>query len=608
MSDRGRNRVTQPGTATAGPWLLVAVLLLVAAAVFGSYVALVLGHKMAGLPPVRGGLTKTLQRLIHGRAVWPVESTIVLAAMVAVVLAIAVAILLAVVKRRRRSTRVDWAARVLGAGREIESLRTRHVTASAKAFGVTGTPGILLGRTVAAPREPLRSTWEDVGIVVAGPRVGKSTCYAVPAIIDAPGAVLATSNKRDLVDATRDVRAKDGSEVWVFDPQRLVDEPPRWWWNPLTFVTDEVKAATLADHFATDTRAAGAKGDAYFDGAGKNLLAGLFLAAALGERPITEVYRWLTRPDDDEPVKILERHDKAIQADNVAAMMARTDKQRDGIYGTAQQMAEPLTFTSLHPWITNHGPYGDARRRHFDAAEFVRQGGTLHSLSKEGVGSTGALVTALTNAVLDEAEEQAKHQRGGRLGTPMVGVLDEVANICRWRTLPDLYSHYGSRGINLWSFFQSWAQGVLVWGEQGMSKLWSSANHKVYLGNNSELPFLRMLSELIGPYDKLNRSSSTRAGEGWMGGSVSTNIDDKASIFTPADLHAFPKGRAVLLSSGSRPTIVETQPWMKGPRADEIAASVKAHDPEAERTLYEAAAEMAQVEADLSSLTHEELR
>lgn len=598
MSDRGRNRVGQPSTSMAGPWAMVGVLLLVCVALFGSYGALQLGHRLAGLPPVSGGISATMRGLLQGTVVWPWQSTAILGLAVVLLAVLALVIAVVLLRRRKKQTRVDWAARVLGAGKEIEALRPKQVAAKAKAFGVQGAPGLLLGRTVALPHESLRATWEDVGVVVAGPRVGKSTCYAVPAIVDAPGPVLATSNKRDLVDATRDVRAKDGSEVWVFDPQQQAEEPASWWWNPLTFVTDEIKAATLADHFATDTRQPGSKGDAYFDAAGKGLLAGLFLAAALGERPITEVHRWLTRPKDDEAVRILERADKPIQADAIASAQARTEKQRDGIYGTALQMAEPLTYTSLLPWVTNDGKYGDARRRHFDPEAFIRQGGTLHSLSREGAGSTGALVTALTNAVLDEAENQAKRQRGGRLGTPLVGILDEVANICRWRTLPDLYSHYGSRGINLLSFFQSWSQGALVWGNDGMKKLWSSANYKLYLGNNSEVEFLRMLSELIGPYDKITRSVSTRSGDGWMGGQVSTQIQE-ASIFTVADLAAFPKGVAVVLSSGSRPTLVQTQPWMAGARADDIAASIKAHDPQADRTLRNAADELERVMAEL---------
>ena len=51
-----------------------------------------------------------------------------------------------------------------------------------------------------------------------------------------------------------------------------------------------------------------------------------------------------------------------------------------------------------------------------------------------------------------------------------MGVLDEAANVCRWRELPNLCSHYGSRGI-LMTLLQSWTQGVEVWGRDGMRKL-----------------------------------------------------------------------------------------------------------------------------------------
>ena len=74
--------------------------------------------------------------------------------------------------------------------------------------------------------------------------------------------------------------------------------------------------------------------------------------------------------------------------------------------------------------------------------------------------------------------------------SPLVGVLDEAANVCRWKDLPDLYSHFGSRGIVLMTILQSWAQGVECWGERGMEKLWSAANIRVYGGGvvRRELP------------------------------------------------------------------------------------------------------------------------
>lgn len=51
-------------------------------------------------------------------------------------------------------------------------------------------------------------------------------------------------------------------------------------------------------------------------------------------------------------------------------------------------------------------------------------------------------MTALTVAVTEAAEQLAKASPGGRLRVPMVAVLDETANVCRWRELPNLYSHF----------------------------------------------------------------------------------------------------------------------------------------------------------------------
>lgn len=253
------------------------------------------------------------------------------------------------------------------------------------------------------------------------------------------------------------MRAGNGP-VWVFDPQFVAREEPTWWWNPLDYVTDEVRAARLAEHFASGSREAGSKGDAYFDSSGQDLLAGFLLAAALDGRPITDVYTWLTRPTNPEPAEILYEHGYRLTADQVTGILNASDKQRGGIYGTAQQMASCLTNRSIAAWVNPGG--GIESRPRFDPARFVARGGTLYSLSREGKGTAGPLVTALTVAVVEAGEELAARSAGGRLPVPLVGVLDESANVCRWRELPNLYSHYGSRGIVRMTNLQSWSQGV----------------------------------------------------------------------------------------------------------------------------------------------------
>ncbi|WP_137772228.1 MULTISPECIES: type IV secretory system conjugative DNA transfer family protein [unclassified Microbacterium] len=582
------NRRRDPGGLGGETLLLLIVVLGAVAAIVVLNVAVRLGHQLDGtgveLPSDPFAFTLGV---ILGRVPWPASATWIVIVLLAIVLALVVLAIVGVVRYRKGRTRVDRASSYMGRGKDVEGLSKRNAQAQATRLGVTGSLGVPIGKTLG--QMPLYGTWEDMHIDIWGPRTGKTTSRAVPAILEAPGGVLVTSNKRDVVDATRDVRAEAGP-VWVFDPQGIALEQPTWWWNPLSYVTDEVRAAKLADHFASGSRDPGAKTDAYFDPAGQDLLGGLLLAAALDSRPITDVYGWLTRPTEEEPIGILRRGGYDLTADQVRGVITAPEKQRGGIYGTAQQMASCLTNRQVAAWVN---PQGEPDLRpQFDPAAFVRDGGTLYSLSKEGRGTAGPLVTALTVAVVEAAEELAAGSAGGRLSVPLLGVLDEAANVCRWRELPNLYSHYGSRGIVLMTILQSWSQGVDVWGDSGMRKLWSASNVKVYGGGVSEDAFLESLSKLIGDYDR--QASSVSSGRG--GRSVNQQLH-RERILDVADLAAMPKGRAVVLSSGNRPTLIRTQPWMTGPHAEKVKASIAAHDPQASRTIVEAQESVREVAA-----------
>lgn len=508
--------------------------------------------------------------VLRGTVIWPRSATWILAAILAAVAVLAVVIGVSVVRARRRRTAVDSAAAYMGRGKQLRSLSATGARQTAQRLGVQNWVGVLIGVTVAG-RQKIYASPEDMLTLIAGPRVGKSTAYVIPAIADAPGAVLTTSNKRDVLDATRELRANKG-RVWAFDPQSIALERPTWWWNPLSYVTDDVKAAKLAAHFASGSRSGDSRGDAYFDNAGQDLLAGFLLAAALENLPITQAFTWTTTPGDDEPVRILRRHGYEQMADSVSGQVNGESRRRDSVYGTAAQMASCLKVRAIAEWVTPQGEHDP--RPQFDPRAFVRSSDTLYSLSKEGRGTAGPLVTALTAATGEAAEEYATTQPGGRLQTPMLGVLDEAANVCRWHDLPDLYSHYGSRGIVLMTILQSWSQGVQVWGRDGMRKLWSASNVAVYGGGVKEPEFLNELSQMIGDYDR--RTTSTSVGRGSRSTSHGVQRERTLDI---ADLGALPRGRAVVFASGAPATLVETVPWMNGPHAAELRASIAAHDP-----------------------------
>lgn len=566
------NRKGTTGTTGQAPFALVGLLLLVFG---GGWVSLQLGNRIAGNPASPAGLSGLIRGLLDGSVSWPRQSTMVAVAIVVVLVALAITI--AVLAARGRSggkrPRVDKAAQYMGKGRDIAAYSHKGATKKAKSLGVEGNPGVFVGNVVAGGQAFYQS-WEDLSLDIWGPRVGKTASRVMPAILNAPGAVVTTSNKRDVVDGTRGPRSAK-SRVWVFDPQKIAQEEPTWWWNPLSYVTDEEKAAKLTHHFAVASRGSGAKTDAYFEPKAEDLIASLFLAAALGNLPITDAYLWITSQSCRQAIDLLQDNDYELQAAGLESTMNLADKQKDGIFGTAEKMVQCLKSRNTLRWIapTQGAAVATDRREHFDPTAFATSAETLYVLSMEGVGTAAPLTTALTVAVAEAMEERGA-RLGGRLPVPAVFALDELANVVRWAGLPDLFSHYGSRGIIVMAILQSWSQGVELWGEPGMRKIWSASNVVVYGGGVKEDGFLRTLSDLIGDYSYNSISHSSG-----RNGSSSSRQEGKERILDVSDLTEMERGRAIVFASGARATLVKTRPWWKTPHETAVKESISRYAP-----------------------------
>jgi type IV secretory pathway TraG/TraD family ATPase VirD4 len=506
--------------------------------------------------------------LVVGDSRWSTGASVVLALEFLLVGGLGAAALRQVMHRRRRKTRVDGLAASLATRRDLRPVTGPGLAEVSRRLRTEGiSKGVTIGNAVST-REALASNHEWVQLWLMGPRAGKTSCACVPQLIEHNGPALATSNKRDIVDLSRGPRGDHG-RVWVYDVQDIVGEfpqgagPPAWWWNPLSYVKGVPQADQLVDLFAAASRDAGARSDAYFDGAARAFLSSLLLAAALDDRPITQVYSWLTNPDDDEPVKVLLRHEQTVGAEDVRGVLTLTPKQRDGVVGTARALMSWLRNPDLLPWITQQGP--NDRRPQFSPTSFVDSKDTIYLISKEGRGTARALTAALTVAIVDAAEARAG---GGRLPVPLLCVLDEAANVCRWPDLPDKYSHFGSKGILLTTYLQSWPQGVEAWGREGMQKLFGAANVRVVGSGLADYEFLRGVSELVGDHDVISRDVS----RGRDSRSTSTRVR-RERVLEVSDLSGLPPGRAVLLASGIPASLVELVHWSERPYAADVRDS-----------------------------------
>jgi type IV secretory pathway TraG/TraD family ATPase VirD4 len=548
------------GSGNTEGYIIGAAAVLIVVVVAGAWAAAELASSFSHAPVPPGNPIRMIDGLGHHTFLWTPAAT-------GWAIGLAVAVLLlagltsgAVWRRTSGGRGIDRSARNVTRDRGLR----RYAGNGRAGPGVFSGPGPVIGKVVPGARTVIRATWEDMLVVIAGPRTGKTTSFAIPAMLDAPGAVIVTSNKRDIVDATRGPRETAGG-CWVFDPQGVAGAGTTWWWNPLSYVTDVRSARKLAAVWTNASKEPDARTDAYFDNSGQELLAQLLLAAASGSEPVSSVFAWLADSEDDTPVRLLRTGGHSMSADGLRATIQLPAKQKAGVYGTASKTVSFLSDPRVLEWVED--PSG--HRRQFSPTAFVESTDTLYSLSREGEGSSGPLVTALTAAVLEAAEGKAAASVGGRLAVPLLAVLDEVANVCRWRELPDLYSHYGSRGIVVLSILQSWAQGETCWGEQGMRKIWDASNVKVFAGGSTDTRFLESLSQLYGHYDRQMRSRSNSA----QGGSTSWS-NQRERVFSVDDLSAMPAGRAAVGLSGTRPVLVQTVPWMARKDSNVVQSSL----------------------------------
>lgn len=428
--------------------------------------------------------------------------------------------------------------------------------------------GLELGRLLrpgrpAATGPSVYASWEDTVVAFMAPRSGKTTAQAIPFVLSAPGAVIATSNKADLWAATAALRTADtGGRVWLFDPQQITHQPQGWWWNPLPGLRTVEDAHRLAGHFVL-TVADDQRRDLWGPAA-QDLLAALFLAAAASGQTLHDVAGWLTEPAVPTPIELLADAGFTAMAASLRGAQNGAPETRDGIYQTARTAAKAMTDPGIMAWVTppQHGGLPV-----FDPDAFAASRDTLYLMSKSR-SAAAPLIAALSDTTMRAAERRAE-RLGGRLDPPMVVPLDEAANICRIADLPDLYSHLGSRGITPVTILQSYEQGITVWGEHGMAALWGAATKKI-IGAGVDSPRLtRDLATLVGQHDVPVRTLSY--GDGRVSESVSLRRQD---ILEPAAIRALPPGTALLLATGIKPALLHLTPWYTGPRATEITQAV----------------------------------
>jgi type IV secretory pathway TraG/TraD family ATPase VirD4 len=411
--------------------------------------------------------------------------------------------------------------------------------------------GIPLGYTFDGT--PLHAGTQHGVLVIGPPRSGKTLGIVVPAIATAPGPVVATSTKPDLLHYTAGARWQHG-RCWYFDPSGTTT-PPHWAtplrWSPLQGCTDWRVAVTRAHALSAATAEPGTAGmvdGGHWKERAEALLAPLLHAAALLNADMGTVIRWVLTRNTTEPLQALRAVGSELAGQTLVGIAETEERERSGIFSTTAR-----TLTAYR----NPHALAAANHPNFNPDEFVTTRDTVYLVAPAA--QQNALAPIIV-CLLDHIRHTTYTHHANTTdqpGPPMAPVLfalDEVANIAPLPDLPSIVAEGGSQGLVTLACLQDLNQARTRWGTaaDGFFTLFAA---KIALGGIADRTTLAALSYLAGTHDVTYRTQNNSGGRtGW-----SQHIQQRPRI-PPEQINTIPPGVALLAHTNHPPTYVALTP------------------------------------------------
>jgi hypothetical protein len=295
--------------------------------------------------------------------------------------------------------------------------------------------------------------------------------------IATPPALLAvaTSVRTDVLLNTK-LRREQLGDVFVWDP--FGDSTDCW--DPLHGCEDWAHALLVAQWLgharSTGHSSASVSSMEYFEQEAQGLTAPLLHAAGLtDDKTIVDVYHWVRDRDTKTPTKILTSVGSEDALGRLQAVYAYTQRQRDGIIGTAAMQLKAYG----HPAAAR-----TARRGHGITPQrvFDDHSNTVYIVAgREHQQLLAPLVVTMLSSLLYHVSE-SENRSGRPLTPPALFALDEVAQIAPLQDLPQILatSLPSVRFLTVW---HSLAQMRERYGTDAAATILALSQAKVFLGS-----------------------------------------------------------------------------------------------------------------------------
>lgn len=430
-------------------------------------------------------------------------------------------------------------------------------------------------------------------VAVVGPTRSGKTANVIAGVLDWHGPAILSSVRDDLFTRTFTARRAMG-DVFVFDPLRELGELPpgvtRVSWSPLARAGDVSGAMEAAAVLQEAAPLEGTTNATYWSKKGEALLWPVLFAAALGDRNMADVTRWLAvqdgnqiepSDDEDEPPRlageireilrtaIASGHpDDSIQAQHALAQFdgfwELDPRTRSDIYSTAQTLVQPWEDPYFsHASSDESGPT-------IDLLTLMSGRNTLYVVQPLGSATRFSVVFGgLLGSLLKDQAYKASHHYQGPI-PDLLAVIDEAGNTpLQW--LPSVASTCAGVGVLLVTVWQSYAQIEAIYQRQA-SPLITNHGTKILFAGISDKPTLDYVTGIVGDEEVAQRSANSDV---HLGGPGRRSIGEATQHrrLLPADvLRQIAPGEGLLIHGTLPPAHITAQRYWEDPRLSTIAS------------------------------------
>ncbi|MET9676398.1 TraM recognition domain-containing protein [Streptomyces sp. NPDC006482] len=400
---------------------------------------------------------------------------------------------------------------------------------------------------------------EDSTVLIAPMGAGKTGLLG-NFVVDAPGSVVATSTKVDIVKLTVPLRQRAGGRIWIFNPMRLGSGkyPSNLRWDPVIGCKDPKTALRRAKYLLDGSdMTSGLDNRDFWNSQSFKVLKSFLWAADLAGLSLLDVARWSKKPMETPATRIFEealRENPDIVPQGWADDLQQTQASAsadsrsktttlDNVFLTLSTTFECLSLPDIAQSVREaHNP--DVPQ--FDVEEFIESGrDTVYVLGENtGTGGIGPLFTTLTGDIYEAARRRAPAQDGERNDPPVSFELDEAALICPV-PLEKWTADSRGLGIRVDAAFQSRGQIRERWGRNGAETIWDNCT-AVVLGGLKNDDHLESMSKLTGTKRVKEETGARSPGPNGTTTSSSSFRYVKEATMSPSDIMYLRPGEALI--------------------------------------------------------------